>query len=279
MNYCRRPILNNRSVIRIVIQARMGSSRLYGKIMAQLGGEPLLAHTVRRLNQCGMRSGECGVFASFRTPHSELRTPLIPHPSPLTSHLQLLVATTTRDEDDLTAIWCQAHGIACFRGDADDVLARYVAATADLGDEDVVVRATADNPLYCPERSAAIVAEHLRGRADYTCIDRLSYVVPEVMRVRALRRMAALAGDPYCREHVTPYFRQRPETFNTLSLPADWRGLRPEVRLTVDTQAELSRMQRLVARLRDQGPLFSLEAAYEEWEKMMEYSAAPVTAA
>jgi spore coat polysaccharide biosynthesis protein SpsF (cytidylyltransferase family) len=91
--------------------------------------------------------------------------------------------------------------------------------------------------------------------------------------------MAALAGDPYCREHVTPYFRQRPETFNTLSLPADWRGLRPEVRLTVDTQAELSRMQRLVARLRDQGPLFSLEAAYEEWEKMMEYSAAPVTAA
>ena len=259
--------MNSASVIRIVIQARMGSSRLYGKIMADLAGEPLLAHTVRRLNECGVRSAECGMSLSLRTPNSELRT----------SH-QLVVATTTREEDDLTAIWCQSHGIACFRGDADDVLARYVAATADLGDDDVVVRATADNPLYCPQRSAAIIAEHLRTRADYTCIDQLSYVVPEVIRVRALRRMAALTSDSYCREHVTPYFRQRPETFNTLSLPADWRGLRPDVGLTVDTHAELARMRRLVSRASEQGPLFPLEAVYEAWANLMEQTASVVTA-
>jgi spore coat polysaccharide biosynthesis protein SpsF (cytidylyltransferase family) len=86
--------------------------------------------------------------------------------------------------------------------------------------------------------------------------------------------MAALTGDPFCREHVTPYFRQRPETFNTLSLPADWRGLRPEVRLTVDTHAELARMQRLVSRASGRGPLFALEAAYDAWENLKEHAIA-----
>jgi spore coat polysaccharide biosynthesis protein SpsF (cytidylyltransferase family) len=245
----------------------MGSSRLHGKIMAELAGEPLVAHTVRRLKECGLRSAECRI-QSARTPNS----------APRTAH-ELVVATTTREEDDLTAAWCQSQGIACFRGDADDVLARFVAATADLGDDDIVVRATADNPLYCPERSAAIIAEHRRTRADYTCIDQLSYVVPEVVRVRALRRMASLTSDPYCREHVTPYFRQRPETFNTLCLPADWRGLRSDVRLTVDTPAELARMQKLFDTASDQGSLVALEAVYAEWDRMMEYSTAAVAAA
>ena len=82
------------------------------------------------------------------------------------------------------------------------VLARYVDATADLADDDLVVRATADNPFYCPRRSKLIVAEHENERADYTCVERLSYVVPEVMTAGALRRMASLAWSAECREHV-----------------------------------------------------------------------------
>ena len=228
---------------RAVIQARMGSTRLPGKIMAPLAGQPLLWHVVRRLE------------AAFDVPSPR------PFYDPRQSS-EVLVATTTQPADDLTAYWCAKEGITCFRGDDRDVLGRYLAAVADLYDDDTLVRATADNPLYCPQRTAAIVAEHQRQSADYTCIRDLSYVVPEVIQVGALRRMADRTSDPYCREHVTPYFRQRPTDFRSVQLPVDWRGLRPELRLTVDTADELSRMQKVFDGCSQDGEVFSLEDAY-----------------
>ena len=125
-----------------------------------------------------------------------------------------------------------------------------------------MVRATADNPLYCPQRAAAIVAEHLRYGNDYTCIENLSYVVPEVMQVAALRQMAASTSDPYACEHVTPFFRQGVHAFRVGQLPRDWRGLRADLRLTVDTPAELERMQSVFAGAGSES-LLSLERAYE----------------
>jgi spore coat polysaccharide biosynthesis protein SpsF len=226
-------------MMRMIVQARMGSSRLPGKILAPLGDRPLLAHVVERL----------------QTASGLLRF-----------DAEVMVATTTHADDNATEAWCRQNGIRCFRGEAEDVLGRFVAAVADLGDDDTVVRATADNPLYCPERSAAIIEVHRTARADYTCVDQLSYIVPEVMRVRALRRMATLTDDPYCREHVTPYFRQRPQVFQTIVLPANWRGLRPEVRLTIDTAEELERMRRLVCEVSTQGRLASLEAVYSMFD-------------
>ena len=224
--------------VRIVIQARIGSARLPGKIMAPLGGEPILAHVVRRLR------------------HAALREP----------HWEVWAATTALREDDATAALCDQLGVACFRGPAQDVLARFVLATADLGDEDVVVRATADNPLYCPERARMIVAEHIRGEVDYTCVENLSYVVPEVMTVGALRTMADHAADVHCREHVTPYFRKHKSTFSTLTLPSCWADLRPEIRLTVDTLADLQRMRYLFDRLGRAHKPVSLERVYHLWD-------------
>ena len=225
--------------VRIVIQARMGSSRLVGKVMAPLGAEPLLAHAARRLLQAA---------------HGNLPW-------------EVWVATTTLDEDDAVVALCDSLGVRCFRGPAQDVLARYVLATADLRDDDVVVRATGDNPLYCPRRAQMIVDEHVRAEADYTCIENLSYVVPEVIKAGALRAMADRASDAASREHVTPYFRQHGDEFRTHTLPSRWAGLRPEIRLTIDTPAELERMRCLFDRLGESHEPASLERVYDVWDR------------
>jgi spore coat polysaccharide biosynthesis protein SpsF len=225
--------------VRVVVQARMNSSRLPGKIMSPLAGRPMLAHVVGRLEATSQLTSEIG-----------------------SARWEVLVATSTARADGATQRFCRELGVACFRGSEDDVLARYVAASDDLTDDDLVVRATADNPLYCPRRTASIVAEHLRTGADYTCIENLSYVVPEVMRAGALRTMARHTIDAHCREHVTPFFRQVPGPFRVRQLPPSWRGLRPDIRLTVDTQAEYERMAWIFERLGGDDPLFSLEDVY-----------------
>lgn len=225
--------------VRLVIQARMGSSRLPGKILAPLAGRPLLEYVVRRL-----------MVAASALPRGEL-----------------LVATTTAAQDGATAEACRQLGVACFRGQPTDVLGRYLDATADLAADDLVVRATADNPLYCPRRSQLIVAHHENEPADYTCIDGLSYVVPEVMTAGALRRMARMAWSAHCREHVTPLFRQPGQPFRTAMLPAGWQGLRPDLRLSVDTPDDLSRMRWLCEKLAFEGPLVSLESVYEQCDR------------
>jgi spore coat polysaccharide biosynthesis protein SpsF len=217
---------------RIVVQARMQSSRLPGKVLANLGGRPLLEFVVRRLQAACQGDGH------------------------------VLVATSTLAADDAIDDCCRGLGVACIRGSQTDVLGRYVAATADMADTGIVVRATADNPCYCPRRTAAIVAEHRRREADYTCIEGLSYVVPEVMQVAALRSMAARAGDARCREHVTPYFREAAHAFRVEQLPINWHGLRPDVRLTVDTPEELQRMAAICRTLAQNDVLFTLEDAY-----------------
>jgi spore coat polysaccharide biosynthesis protein SpsF len=230
-------------VARVVVQARMNSSRLPGKIMAPLAGRPLLAHVVARL-QAAAR------YVEETSPRWEL-----------------LVATSTAPADVATESLCRDLGVTCFRGPEDDVLARYVAATADLADDDLVVRATADNPLYCPPRTAAIVAEHLRCGADYTCIENLSYVVPEVVRIGALRAMARLAVDAHCREHVTPFFRQTPCSFLVNQLSPTWQGLRPNVRLTVDTPGELEWMRLIFEQFQGDDAPIPLEAVYDLCQK------------
>jgi spore coat polysaccharide biosynthesis protein SpsF len=222
----------------VLIQARMRSTRLPGKIAAIIEGIPMLGRVVGRLKAA---------------------CPLVP------GGLTVAVVTSTTKEDDATEQLCAGLGVECFRGSEEDVLARYLAASAHLADDDTVLRATADNCLYCPVRTAKIIATHRQQNADYTSIQDLSYVVPEVMQVGALREMAGLANLPYHREHVTPYFRQ-PEhagEFEVVRLSPTWEGLRPNIRLTVDTPQELEKISSIYRSLRDKGDAFSLEDVYE----------------
>jgi spore coat polysaccharide biosynthesis protein SpsF len=204
--------------IRAIVQARMGSSRLPGKSMADLAGMPMLARVVGRLEVAGRWIG---------------------------TGWQVHVASTTLSADDRIEQWCRENGVPCFRGDPLDVLDRFAKASADLAPHETIVRATADNPFYCPVRTASIVAQHLQTGADYTGIFGLSAVVPEVMQVAALRQIAAATVDPYCREHVTPQVRRGDGNFTTAILPPDWHGMRPHIRLTVDTPVDLQRARRI----------------------------------
>ena len=144
------------STVLVVVQARMDSCRLPGKIAAPLCGLPVLGRVVRRLQA------------------AQTHLPM---------ELRVLVATTTNRADDATVSLCGDLQVDFFRGSENDVLDRYLAATAHLDDDRVILRATADNPVYCPLRTAKIILHHQAGGADYTSIENLSYVVPEVMRV------------------------------------------------------------------------------------------------
>lgn len=225
--------LNRAARVRVIVQARMGSQRLPGKSLAALDDQPLLWHVVSRLQAAAGQTALCW---------------------------EVCVATSTLPADDAIAEACRRWQVPCFRGDPLDVLARYAAASAELSNDDIVVRATADNPLYCPARAARLAEHHIAGGYDYTCIENLSYVVPEAMRASALREMAARHDlDATCHEHVTIWLRQPGIPLRTQQLPSDWQGLRPEIRLTVDTPAELERMQAIIAAC---GRTASLEEVY-----------------
>lgn len=237
--------------IRIVIQARMGSHRRPGKILAPLGGAPMLEHVVRRMQ------------AVERYLPGYLQ--------------QCLVATTTLDQDDATLAACDALNVPCLRGPANDVLTRYLMATDDLCDNDLVVRATADNPIYCPIRTADLIVYHLQQGNDYTYIRDLSHGVPEVIRVGALQTAAATT-DPYCREHVTPYLRQQPGQLKVEELPPTWHGMRPDIRLTVDTPDDVAFVDRILSAFAEPTRV-SLDAAYRQAELLSQARAAAPTGA
>jgi len=204
--------------IRIVLQARMGSSRRPGKTLADVAGKSLLARVLERISaaRCGGR------------------------------RRQLVVATSVASIDDPVEDEAVRLGYGCVRGSERNVLARYLDATRDMQDDDVVVRATADNPLYCPLRTARLVAEHLASPFVYTGVLDLSPLVPEAVRVGALRQLATRDDvNDYCREHVTPFFRRESPPDASRVLPPTWAGMDPTVRLTVDTPEDLVRINRI----------------------------------
>ena len=204
-----------------VVQARMGSTRLPGKVLKDLGGETVLARVVNRLRQ----------------------TRLIP---------ELLVATTDQPADDAVVQECRRCSVAVFRGDQEDVLDRYFRA-AQWAKADVVVRITADCPLIDPEITDKTIAAFLETRPDYAS-NALVLTYPrgldtEVMTFAALEQAWREARKLYEREHVTPYIYEHPAEFKLLSVTddADHSGHR----WTVDTAEDLELVRAIYARLPD----------------------------
>lgn len=197
----------------IVLQARMGSSRLPGKVLAPLGGRSVLAQCIERL--VAARVGE------------------------------VVVATTTRPEDEAVVAEARAAGVDVMRGPVDDVLARFVAAVEGWSGP-YVVRATADNPLVDIECAARLL-RLLDGGADYAVEEGLPVgAAVEAMRIEALREAHQLATTAAEREHVTPFIRQSVDRFAVRTAPAPFELRRPSLRLTVDTRHDLQFVRSLV---------------------------------
>lgn len=166
-------------MILALVQARMGSTRLPGKVLAEVAGQPLLWHVVHRAR------------AAKRLD-------------------QVVVATSTSPADDAIAAFCAREGIPCFRGSEDDVLDRFHQAARREGAA-IVVRITADCPLIDPEVIDRVVGAYLEGGCDLAS-NALRYTYPdgldtEVFSAAALERAWREARRPAEREHVTPYIR------------------------------------------------------------------------
>lgn len=207
-----------RARVLCVVQARTGSTRLPGKVLADVGGRPMLRFMLDRL--------------------ADLRVD------------ELVVATSTMSRDDPVAELARDAGRPCVRGDESDVLARYALALAGHP-ADHVVRLTADCPVIDPLVVESVIARQLDAAADYT-----SNVFPrtfprgldaEVVRADALRAAAAEATAAAEREHVTPFVYRRPERFRLANV-RNRESLGAE-RWTVDTADDLDFVRDLVARM------------------------------
>lgn len=189
-----------------IIQARMGSSRLPGKVMMDLAGEPMLARVVRRITQA-------------------------------TSLNQVIVATTTAPADTVIANLCAEYGWSCFRGSELDLLDRYYQA-AKAHEADIVVRITSDNPLIDPAIVDLVVHILLDQHLDYASNSLAPHTYPlgldaEVMTLAALERAWREDRNPAWREHVTPYIYAHPELFQIR--PVNCAVNYSAMRWTVDT--------------------------------------------
>ena len=200
----------------IVLQARMGSTRLPGKSLRTIGERSILARCLERL------------LAGRAAP--------------------LLLATTTQPEDDALVEEASRFGVPVVRGSADDVLGRFGQAVALVAPA-YVIRATADNPAVDIDAPARVLAYLRRGGLDYVVERGLPVgAAVEGMRASALLEAVAAATDAYDREHVTPFLK-RPErryrVFEPLVAPPIQR---PDLRLTVDTADDLEYMTGVLGR-------------------------------
>jgi spore coat polysaccharide biosynthesis protein SpsF len=204
-----------------IIQARMGSTRLPGKVLRDLEGETVLARVVNRLRRSRLIN-------------------------------ELLVATTDHPADDVIVAECRRISAAVCRGDEQDVLDRYFRA-AQLAKAEVVVRITSDCPLIDPEITDKTVAAFLEARPDYAS-NVLIRTYPrgldtEVMSFAALARVWREARNPYQREHVTPFIYEHPADFRMVSVTGD--ADYSAHRWTVDTPEDLEFVRGVYARLKD----------------------------
>lgn len=213
------------SIVAAIIQARMGSTRLPGKVMLELGGETVLDKVVRRTARASTLSA-------------------------------VVVATTTAGADDVIAAHCARHGYACFRGSEADVLSRYCGAAASVG-ADLVVRITSDCPLTDPELVDLHVTRMLEafGRADFiTNMLRETYplgLAVEVLPLDVLARMDRLSDTPELREHVTTLAYERPELF-VIEQVLDSQD-RSRMRVTLDYPEDLELLRRIFDAFADDG--------------------------
>ncbi len=218
-------------MIGAIIQARMGSTRLPGKVLHRVLGRPLLGHLLDRLR--------------------------------LSRRLEtIVVATTAADADRPIRVFAEVEGVSAFAGSEEDVLDRYHSAAEEFK-IDPVVRITADCPLLDPAVVDLVIERFLQGGADY-----VSNAAPppvtypdgmdvEVFSFAALERAWQEAVKPSDREHVTFYLWNQLERFRLRRVDhiPDWS----EYRLTVDYPADLRVVETIMTELLPRDPGVGLD--------------------
>lgn len=214
-----------------IIQARMSSSRLPGKVLKPLLGLPSIVFMAQRVRQARRID-------------------------------RLLVATSTDASDDPLAAALAEHGIECFRGSLADVLQRFHQA-AQHAQADVVLRLTGDCPLIDPELIDRVAACVIDGDAAYAT-NAVPASYPDGLDVEAMRIEALAAADtdatlPSDREHVTPFIRREAQRFpaQSVSAFADLSAMR----WTVDHPDDLAHVEALIAAVGATSP-----TSFDRWD-------------
>ena len=210
-----------------IIEARMASSRLPGKVMSPIVGTPMLLLQIER-----MRRAKC--------------------------ISEIVVATSTGPDDDIVADTCLRASIICHRGSLEDVLGRFAEAAVSRK-ADVVVRLTADCPLNDPEIVDALVILLQSGGYDYASntIERTwpHGLDAEAMTAGTLLTAEEHSSDPYDREHVTSFIYHNPDIYSLGSLKGPIN--QPNLRLTVDYPEDLQVISSIYGALYAANPAFS----------------------
>ncbi|MCG2771118.1 MAG: glycosyltransferase family protein [Desulfobacterales bacterium] len=227
-----------------IIQARMGSSRLPGKMLMDLCGYPILHWVLSRVKSAKEAD-------------------------------RVVLATTTSPRDDALAELAAGLQVAVWRGSEADVLGRFIEAAREAL-ADVVVRVCADNPLVAPEEIDRLIVFYRASLEQgveperlyaFNHIPALGNRYPdglgaEIFSRALLEELAHQTESPYDREHVTVYLWKHPEDYDIRPVPAPCEIAYPQVKLDVDTQEDLQRLRWLCARLSPESSALDLVRAY-----------------
>jgi spore coat polysaccharide biosynthesis protein SpsF len=193
----------------------MGSTRLVGKVLADIAGRPMLAHVIERAQRIAAVD-------------------------------EVVVATTTQEEDEAVQAAARQFGAETFAGSVDDVLDRYYMAAKRFR-ADAVMRVTADCPLLDPEVGDHVVSFYDHGKVDY-CSNVLPATYPdgvniEIIGFHALERTWRIASLPSDREHVTTYIRTNTDEFSVINV--EFSEDLSDMRWTVDSPDDLEFMRQV----------------------------------
>ncbi|MDP8259066.1 MAG: glycosyltransferase family protein [Candidatus Aadella gelida] len=215
----------------IIIQARTGSTRLPGKILKYLPYDSEITVLQQVIRRCKCVSG-----------------------------VSVIVATTTSIEDDIVEKIAKAEGVNVFRGSEDDVLSRYYEA-AVLNKLDRVIRVTSDCPCIDPGVIENLIEEQNNIKADYVS-NVLERTYPqgldaEIFNFDVLEKAHKMATNMSEREHVTLYIYENKDLFNVVNVKAPVSCMRPDIRITLDTEEDYTLLSVLYDYLFNADKMFS----------------------
>jgi spore coat polysaccharide biosynthesis protein SpsF len=218
-----------------VIEARMGSSRCPGKVLAEVVGKPLLELIVERLR----RSARID---------------------------EVVIATSVEPQDAAIKTLAEQLRVPCYRGSEDDVRLRVLEAVRSV-DGELIVQIGADQPFPDWELNDCLVDIYLEGQYDYVANAlSLSYplgVVAQIYSEHTLAETEALTRDRSDRDGTSDYIWQHPERYRLFNLQAPPELTAPDVRLTVDYPEDLQLVKLIYEALYPQNPLFTVRQILE----------------
>lgn len=211
-----------------IVEARMTSSRLPGKVLLPALGKPMLAHLIYRLKS-------------------------------VESIDDIIIATTVNDADLPIVNFSKEIGVHCFRGSEENVMARVIAA-AEVMRANVIVEITGDCPIIDPDIVEQTIQMYKHNDADYVSNGHIrSYpdgMDTQVFSLGIIKKSASMTNNPLDQEHVTLHIRNNPETFSHLHLLAPPSLCWPELGLTLDEEVDYQLLKKIIETIGIDNSLF-----------------------